>query len=166
MNKTQSQRDIAKIKIAISQLGISDEDGDVESGVLSTYRQMLQQLTGKTSVSAKAMTDKERGKVISHLRRQGFRASARHKNRTRPKFPGMASNGQIGLLRHLWKCLIEAKALNAGESASLDSWIRNKTKKYNDGAGYSSVEFLPMEVARQMIEELKSWCHRLGIDWS
>ena len=157
------RKNIAMIKIATKQLGISDEDGNEALGVLSTYRLMLKNLTGKTSTAIGAMSDAERGKVIRHLKSKGF-TSGRPKRRE--KAPGMASTGQIGLIHVLWKVLGEGNHLDAPGTDSLNAWVLSSTKKYNQGAGYSATDFLPEYVAGRLIESLKQWCFRVGIEES
>ena len=155
--------DIAKIKIAAKQLGIPDDDGNAAAGVLSTYRQMLQSLTGKTSVGADVMTDAERSTVLRHLARKGFKSKP---GRRRPaKAPGMASQGKIGLIYVLWQALGDGGALEAPGRESLAAWVRHQTQRYNNGAGYSAPEFLPTAAADQLIEQLKLWCQRQKVTW-
>lgn len=165
MAKSQAHLDIAKIKIAMKQLNIPDDDGHAGHDDLSTYRAMLKRVTGKTSVSTTVMSDRDRRKVLQHLERLGFRPNKYRKRHGRHKAPGMASDGQIGKLRFLWGQLRDNGALDAGEKASIDNWVAGATLKYNGGAGYGSVDFLPKQVASKLIEELKQWCIRLSIPW-
>lgn len=164
---TQTQRDIATIKIAIKQLGIRDDDGNADVGVPSTYRQMLLSVTGKTSVSAGAMTDAERARVLAHLRRLGFKAFTKAKPRraSAPKAPGMASRGQIGMIHVLWRALGDNGALDATGIDALRAYVQHHTTRYNSGAGYSAPELLPAKAAGDVIEQLKKWCSRLRIAW-
>ncbi len=157
------RKNIAMIKIATKQLGISDEDGNESLGVLSTYRLMLKNLTGKTSTAIGAMSDAERGKVIRHLKSKGF-TSGRPKRRE--KAPGMASTGQIGLIHVLWKTLGDGGHLVSPGTDALNAWVLSSTKKYNQGAGYSAPDFLPEVVAGRLIESLKQWCFRVGLEES
>lgn len=158
-----AHKDIAMIKIAVQQLGIPDDDGFPSLGILSTYRQMLHNLTGKTSCGAAVMTDAERAKVIRHLKARGFRSGVQRK---RHKAPGMASTGQVGLIHVMWKALGDDGHLSAPGTDSLNAWLLASTKRYNHGAGYSAPDFLPECVAIQVIESLKQWCLRVGItDW-
>lgn len=152
------RKNIAMIKIATKQLGISDEDGNEALGVLSTYRLMLKNLTGKTSTAIGSMSDAERAKVIRHLKSKGF-SSGRPKRRE--KAPGMATTGQIGLIHVFWKALGDDGHLDSPGTQSLNAWLLNFTKGYNHGAGYSSPDFLPASVAHKVIEALKSWCQRV-----
>lgn len=157
-----ARKNIAMIKIAIKQLGISDDDGNAALGVRSTYRQMLVNLTGKDSCSESAMSDAERNKVIRHLKAKGFKTT----RRARAKAPGMASEAQVGLIHVMWTALGDKGHLDAPGTASLNAWLAHFTKSYNRGAGYSSPAFLPLPVAAQVIESLKGWCLRVGIeDW-
>lgn len=166
---SEARKDIAMIKIAAKQLGIPDDDGNEAAGVLSTYRELLKRVTGKTSCSATTMTDAERQKVLRELRRRGFKPTSQRRRaaaRKVKKAPGMASKGQIGLIHVIWQHLGEHNVLEAPGPESLDAWIRNNTKRFNQGAGYSSVNFLPTAAANEVIEQLKQWVHRSGIgDW-
>lgn len=163
MIRPQTKLDIAKIKIAMKQLDIPDDDGDEQHGVLSTYRSMLKKLTGKTSVSSRVMSDRDRQIVLQHFETLGFKPPKARTGQRQRKAAGMASDGQIAKLRFLWKQLDAEGALEAGERASLNNWVAGATKKYNAGAGYASADFLPKKVASILIEELKQWCKRLGI---
>jgi phage gp16-like protein len=163
------RNDIAMIKIAVKQLGIPDDDGNEAAGALSTYRALLKRVTGKTSCSTAVMTDGERQKVLRELRRRGFKPSPKRRKaaaRGTPKAPGMASRHQIGLIHVIWQHLGDHNVLEVPGPESLDAWIRNNTKRFNQGAGYSSVNFLPTAAANEVIEQLKQWVHRSGIgDW-
>lgn len=68
---TPRARAIAIIHIAAKQLSIAIDDGDDESGQLSSYRLMLKNLTGKTSTGK--MSPAEHQKVIDHLKQKGFK---------------------------------------------------------------------------------------------
>ena len=159
---SSAQKDIAKIKIGVKQLGICDDDGCDETGHLSTYRQMLKKLTGKTSVGMKVMNYSDRSKVLAHLRKLGFRAT---NPRPRTKAPGMASQAEVNLIYVLWAALGNNGALTTTGRTALCSWVKNNTKKYNHSAGYNSPEFLPAEAVGPLIEQLKKWCARLKIEW-
>lgn len=163
---SNSRADIAMIKIAIKQLGISDDDGNAETGALSTYRQMLVSITGKDSVKATVMSDRERAKVLRHLRQKGFvpARSAKRKQRIK-RAPGMASQKQLGLIYVLWQALEDSGEIKTPGKESLCFWVANFTKQFNDGAGYSAPEFLPGEAASQVIEQLKKWCRRQKVKW-
>jgi len=164
MSSHQPRADIAKIKIAMKQLNIPDDDGNPTHGVLSTYRSMLKKLTGKTSVSTSVMTDRDRRKVLQHFESLGFQPRKFKPGKSRRKAPGMATDGQIGKLRYLWGQLAKEGALDAGEKASLNNWILGATVKYNGGAGYDSADFLPKQICSKLIEELKQWCKRQNIE--
>lgn len=163
MSTPNARSDIAMIKIAIKQLGISDDDGNDATGALSTYREMLKNLTGKTSCSEASMSHAERAKVIRHLKAKGFRSKPRRKH---SKAAGMASTGQVGLIYVMWKALGDEGHLQAPGTESLNAWLLNFTQELNHGAGYNAPDFLPAEVAEKVIEALKSWCRRVHIkDW-
>lgn len=163
---SSSRADIAMIKIAIKQLGISDDDGNEAAGVRSTYRQMLHSLTGKTSVSVDVMTDRDRAKVLRALRQKGFKPTqTTSRKRVVKKAEGMLSQGQLGLIYVLWEVLGDGNALESPGKESLCVWVQTYTRKYNSGAGYSAPEFLPYQVAAQVIEQLKMWCRRLQLTW-
>ena len=158
--------DIAMIKVAIKQLGIADDDGNEAAGVLSTYRQMLMSVTGKTSVSADAMTDRERAKVLRHLRQQGFvPKSTKKRPRRVERAPGMLSQGELGLIHVLWRALEDAGQIKSPGKESLCAWVENFTTQFNSGRGYSAPEFLPQYAAGKVIEQLKQWCRRCHIEW-
>ena len=155
-----ARADIAKIKIAAKQLGIRDDDG--ADGSLSTYRQLLLKLTGKTSIAGDVMSDRERAKVLHHLQSLGFKAGPRRKP---AKAPGMVSRGQVEFMKRLWRALGDGGALHDTSLDGLKTWVLHSTQRYNSGAGYNAPEFLPATVARELIEKLKLWLKRKGIDW-
>lgn len=153
--------DIATIKIAIKQLGISDDDGNAELGVLSTYRTMLKKITGKTSVSADVMTDTDRRRVIQHLKSQGFKTGRRQRTRGHSdKHPVMATDNQIAMVYGLWRELEESGQLRSKGNAALNAWLKRFTPKFNKGVGLDAPEFLPFPAAEKVIEALKNWLTR------
>lgn len=161
-----ARTDIAMIKVAIKQLGIRDDDGNEAAGVLSTYRQMLKTITGKTSVSADIMCDRERSRVLRRLRQQGFVPKSTKKRPRRVKrAPGMLSQGELGLIYILWRALEDAGEIENPGKEALCAWVEHYTQQFNQGAGYSAPEFLPAYAAARVIEQLKKWCQRLEIKW-
>ena len=61
------RRDLAKIHIALKQLGIDDE----------TYRDILYKITGQRS--AASLDETERGKVLKHFKALGFKPAPKDK---------------------------------------------------------------------------------------
>lgn len=72
-NKSPRARAIAIIHIGVKQLNIATDDGDAETGSLSSYQLMLKNLTGKTSTGK--MNAAEHQKVIKHLEHKGFKVT-------------------------------------------------------------------------------------------
>ena len=81
--KNTRQRDLAKIHIAKKQLGLDDD----------TYRAMLERVAGVGS--AADLDAAGRRKVLTHLRKAGFRATSRRSAYRAPKKPMPRQKGNM-----------------------------------------------------------------------
>jgi len=81
--ETNSKRLVQKIHIAAKQLGIADDDGDAAH--LSSYRNLLKDITGKTSTTKMNLPELQR--VMDHLKSCGFKAQKKVGT-----FPGRPNN--------------------------------------------------------------------------
>jgi len=84
-NKSPRTRAIAIIHIGIKQLNIPTDDGDDDTGELSTYRKMLKNLTGK--ISTGKMSSAELHKVIQYLEHKGFKVKPKTRIGKHPGTP-------------------------------------------------------------------------------
>jgi len=144
---------LAKIHIGAKQLGLIDgEDRD-------TYEAMLYSVARVRS--AADLDSAGRQRVISHLKRCG--ADFRRPKGKRKYTPG----SQAALIRHLWERLHNAGEVRSNSDQALRRYVRNQTKSYHpDGVGYDSPELMPMPVASKVIEQMKRWCRRCGVELS
>ena len=92
------RRDLARIHIAIKQLGIDEP----------TYRAMLQMVAGVDSAADLSVSG--RREVLSHLNRVGFRPKAgRMRFPGRPDMDGLEGTGKKAMLKKIEAYLAEAK---------------------------------------------------------
>lgn len=133
---------IAAIHVAKKQLGLDDD----------TYRALLIRLTGKTS--AGDMTETERNKVVSELRRQGFKPAS---SGTRKPLEGRFAKK----LQALWIAGWNLGVVDNRDDAALLAFVKRQS-------GLDHVRFLhDAEDASKAIEALKAWLARVAkVDWS
>lgn len=134
---------IAAMHVAKKQLGLDDD----------TYRAKLQVITGKTS--AKDMTEAERQKVISALRRDGFAPTAVAKQQ-RQKLAGRYAPK----LQALWIAAYNLGIVENREDAAMLAFVKRQT-------GIDHTRFLRYpEDAAKVIEALKGWMAReADVNW-
>lgn len=132
---------IQLIHIGKSQLGLDDE----------LYREVLESCTGKTS--SKLLSIPQLEAVLDRLKQLGFEVDS--KNKTGVK--NLASDDQSKLIRHLWLRLHEAGAIKNGSELALAKFVENRL-------GVSALQFLSTEHAGMIINHLRQWCNRLGLD--
>ncbi|OJF91720.1 hypothetical protein AX761_21965 [Rhizobium sp. 58] len=128
---------IAAIHVAKKQLGLDDD----------TYRAKLRVVTGKTSV--KDMTEAERQKVISALRKDGFTPVERRQD-GRQKLTGKFAKK----LQALWIAAYNLVAVLDHADAAMLAFVKRQT-------GLDHTRFLHYaEDAKAAIEGLKAWLKR------
>lgn len=151
----QRKSDLAKIHIARKDMRLDDD----------TYRAVIAQVGQAASGSSKDLTATGRARVLAHFRSKGWKPKPRARRRTAgAKAPGMATDRQIRMIRGLWIKLADAGVVKARDEAGLRAWVKAATRRqHQSGSGYHAVEFLPVDVAREVIEQLKSWAHRCGV---
>lgn len=133
---------LAALHVAKKQLGLDDD----------TYRAKLKVITGKTS--AKEMTEAERQKVITALRRDGFAPSA-------AKAPRKKLAGRFAAkLQALWIAAYNLGIIEDRDDAALLAFVKRQT-------GIDHAQFLRhADDASKVIEALKAWMAREGrVDW-
>lgn len=146
--------DLAKIHIARKDLRLDDD----------TYRMIIQQIGGATSGSSSELTATGRAKVLAHFQSKGWKPQRARRRPAAAKAAGMVTDKQIRMIRGIWIRLANAGAVKARDEAGLRAWIRSATRNMHPAkAGYHAVEFLPLDVARDVIEQLKRWAGRCGV---
>lgn len=146
----QRNNDLARIHIAKKDLHLDDD----------TYRQIIRNIGGAESGSASDLSFQGRVKVIQHFTSQGWKPKS-GRSRNAVKSPGMASNGQIRYIRYIWIRLADNDVVKRREEAGLRAWIQSATSHIDpQKVGYAAPEFLPKQVAAEVIEQLKKWAKR------
>ena len=131
---------IKLIHVAKTKLGLDDE----------VYRDILKSTTGKDS--SKLLTPAQLEAVLDRLKQLGFTVES---NKTGVK--NLASDAQSKLIRHLWLQLYHAGQVKNGSEKALAKFIENRVK-------VSALQFLSTESADMVINHLRQWCKRCGIE--
>lgn len=138
---------LAMMHVAKRDLGLDDD----------TYRAVLVRVTGKRS--SKDMTDRERQAVLDEFRRQGFKPALRQaqgagRGKTKPLSGPYAKKAQA-----LWIALWNLGAIEDKRDSALLAFVCRQT-------GIERTEWiLDARHGRAVIEALKAWCAREGVDW-
>jgi hypothetical protein len=131
---------LAAIHVARKQLGL-DED---------TYRAVALRVTGKSS--SKDMSEGERGKLLEELRRQGFRPVKKGLSK------GLEGPFAAKLQAH-WIGLWNLGEVADRSDAALLAFVKRQTN-------IDHTRFLiDGEEAAKVIEALKAWAARAGVEW-
>ena len=131
---------LAKVHLAPKELWIDDD----------LRRAIQKELTGKESAAQMSVAELER--LVRHYRRLGWRPRGRG---GRPR-----ATPQVRMIRALWHELAEAGVVRAPEGRrekALRAWVQRQT-------GVSAPEWLTPEQASAVIEMLKKWCARVGVE--
>ena len=132
---------LAAIHVAKRDLGLDDD----------TYRDLLERETGKRS--AKGMNATELDRVLSVMRRSGFKPASKG-SRTRPLSGPYAKKAQA-----LWIALWNLGAVDDKRDVALLVFFARQT-------GIQRTEWvLDAADGKAVIEALKDWCRREGVDW-
>jgi len=146
--------EIRKIHIGASALKL------IQPGDDSSYRDMLFSVARVRS--SKDLDAAGRDRVLAYLRAAGWKDTsppAPNRNGVR------AGKPQVKKLRALWAALGAAGELREPEESGLRSYVRKQSQPYHpDGVGYDAPELLPPKVAQRVIEHLKQWCRRAGVE--
>lgn len=127
--------EIAQIKIGAKQLGLEDD----------AYRDMLFALARVRSAADLDWTGRKR--VIEHLKACGATVGKQRKPR----------DGQAEKIKALWAALAQAGVVRDGSPAALSAWLKRQTRM-------SAPEWLSTAEASRVIESLKSWAARAGVE--
>lgn len=147
--------ELAMIHIAKKELGMDRE----------TYEMAL--FTAAAVTSSSDLDSHGRAKVIEYFKSLGWKPKPNRPQKRRDAVRhGRASPEQLSLIRHIWTCLAAQGVIRSGTEAALRVWIHRQTARMTGhGAGYAAPEFLPQDVAIRVIEMLKKWAARAGVEW-
>lgn len=132
---------IKLIHVAKTKLGLEDD----------VYRDILESTTGKTS--SKLLTPAQLEAVLDRLKQLGFEVESKDKAGVK----NLASDAQSKLIRHLWLQLHEAGQVKNGSELALAKFVENRVK-------VSTLQFLSSKNADMIINHLREWCKRCGIE--
>lgn len=113
-----------------------------------TYRAMLTRITGKSS--SKDLTDGELRRVLDHMNGQ---KPGQHRFA-----PPRANNPVAGKARALWISLHALGAISDRSESALNAWVKRQYK-------VDHLAFVQGAKGFAVVEGLKQWCARLGVDW-
>ena len=132
---------IKLIHVAKTKLGLEDD----------VYRDILESTTGKTS--SKLLTPAQLEAVLDRLKQLGFEVESKNKTGVQ----NLASDAQSKLIRHLWLQLHEAGQVKNGSELALAKFVENRVH-------VSALQFLSTRHADMIINHLRQWCKRCGIE--
>lgn len=132
---------IKLIHVAKTKLGLDDD----------VYRDILSSTTGKTS--SKELNLAQLEVVLDRLKHLGFTVESKDKTGVK----NVANDAHSKLIRHLWLQLHEAGAVRDGSEKALAKFVENRVN-------VSALQFLSSKNADMVINHLRSWCKRLGIE--
>lgn len=140
---------LAKIHIAAQQLGLDD----------STYRDMLWTIGRQRSARDLDLAGREA--VLRHLVACGWKDTG-HQPSRRPTY---RKGTQAALIRHLWTRLAQAGEVQDGSDKALRAYVRTQSAAHHpQHIGWDDANLLPRSVAGKVIEHLKQWCERAGVE--
>lgn len=143
--------ELARIHIGAAELGWRSANDDDE------YRRQLYAVCRVSS--AKDLDQAGRRRFLDHMAACGCRFRGQGKRRRGRQPGGRVSPAQLDLLKHLWGCLHRAGQVRHGDDQALRRWVVGQTKGRVDAPA-----FLDAATAGTLIERLKGWCDRLGVD--
>ncbi|ENV08310.1 hypothetical protein F966_02984 [Acinetobacter higginsii] len=132
---------IKLIHVAKTKLGLDDD----------LYRDILSSTTGKTS--SKDLNLAQLEAVLDRLKQLGFAVESKDKTGVK----NTADDAQSKLIRHLWLQLHQAGVVRDGSEKALAKFVENRV-------GVSALQFLSSKNADMVINHLRSWCKRCGIE--
>ena len=132
---------IKLIHVAKTKLGLDDD----------VYRDILESTTGKTS--SKLLTTAQLEAVLDRLKQLGFEVESKDKTGVK----NLASDAQSKLIRHLWLQLHQAGQVKNGSELALAKFVENRVH-------VSALQFLSTRHADMIINHLRQWCKRCGIE--
>lgn len=161
---TAAQTEIRLIQIGRRALGLDE----------ATYRALLANLTGGKS-SSKDLTAPERQRVLNHMKARGFEVKPRQPARPGAQAqaqpaPGVAAWRHEPLMRKLramWYALAAAGAVQRPDgveacNAAIEAWAQRMMARWP--ARPERLRFARGEQLMKLVEEMKRWCERLGLN--
>lgn len=146
---------LARIHIAKKELGLDDD----------IYRDCIELVTGQRSASK--LTIVQLRALIEHFQSKGWSAKASTaKNPSSKAGTRYRSTSQRPMVRKiyvLWKILFEAGKVKVKRP---DGYAKRMTKTTERPDGVANVEWLSDEDAYAVIEGLKNWITREGLDYA
>lgn len=140
------------VYVGCRELGLDDD----------TRRDLQLQVTGKPSL--KLMSDPELEQVVDALKARGFRPAARG-SVSRPR-RAPAARGDVRFCHVMWRLLAESGAVKTPGPEGLNLFIR---RRFERKWGHVPIDIDAMcewsEIS-DVIDALKAWCAREGIDLS
>ncbi|MEQ1088430.1 gp16 family protein [Acinetobacter seifertii] len=115
------------------------------------YREILSSTTGKTS--SKDLNLAQLEAVLDRMKQLGFVVDSKPKSEVK----NLASDPQSKLIRHLWLQLHAAGQVRNKDEKALAKFVENKV-------GVSALQFLSSHHADMIINHLRQWCKRCGIE--
>lgn len=116
--------------------------------------------------SATTMTIDGLKAAVEEMRSKGFQVATK----ARPSRPNPAdthitnaSEAQLDLMRYIWREMGKTGVLRDPTERGLQAWVRASTRR-RAGTGYERLEFLPHDVAQELIERLKNWAARANVE--
>lgn len=151
----QRRRELAKIHIARKDLALDEE----------TYHQVIRDIGGAGSGSSADLSPLGRARVLKHFQTKGWKSKRRPtEKRVANSGEILASELQVQWIRKTWSRMAEAGALQNPTEHGLRAWVKSSSHRYHPNrTGYSATEFLPEWVAQRIIEHLKQWAARCGV---
>jgi len=132
---------IQLIHVGKTQLGLDDE----------LYREVIESCTGKTS--SKLLSIPQLESVLTRMKQLGFQVESKDKAGVK----NLADDAQSRLIRHLWLQLHNAGQVRNSSETALAKFVENKV-------GVSALQFLSTKNADMIINHLRQWCKRCGIE--
>ncbi|MDS7929590.1 regulatory protein GemA [Acinetobacter sp. V102_4] len=132
---------IKLIHVAKTKLGFDDD----------VYRDILASTTGKTS--SKDLNIAQLEAVLDRFKGLGFDVESKNKSGVK----NIADDAQSKLIRHLWLQLHAAGQVRNGSELALAKFVENKV-------GVSTLQFMSSQHADMIINHLRQWCKRCGIE--
>lgn len=132
-----------KIQIAIKSLSIDDD----------SYRDLLNTRYDKRSRID--LTDSQLVDLVEHFKTLGFKPT-RPKRTTRNRSTDSETTTKM---RALWHALYNLGAVNSAGEPALVAFVKRQT-------GVDALQFVRPQQAFRVIEALKDWATRTGVDWA
>jgi phage gp16-like protein len=137
---------LSAIHAAKKRMGLDD----------GTYRDMLERLTGKRS--AGAMEDKDLHEVLAHLNVSGAGRAGDAVYRRVVRAADGPNAALVNKIRALWISLAHLGEVDDRRDSALLAFVERQT-------GKQALEFLTPIDCNKVIEALKAWAARAGVEW-